>query len=358
MPPLDASLSRPKLDTTLILDGKEADDDGAAPKCALFSLVSLNAETAPSAEIPWSQLFALSLTPEVEPLRVLSVGRHKDCEVQLVDPRVSLHHFEIVARRKSCPSHGTDPLLFECILNDLSSNGTSINGRTVGKGNSEPLRSGDEICVLAAHRVGKEKTVSFLFRNTTELLECPTQVRQLDLEELVLCPICMQPIYKCVALMPCLHNFCMACFSEWMARKDDCPVCRRKVTSVVKNHPMEAIVDAFLEASPERRRRPEELKAMDAKDKLRLGIGGKVVREICTVGAGAAGDTSAPSARPQATNGAPAAPTRGINFTTATAATAAAAATTATAAAPTSSQAAASDTARAERLGSQICTMQ
>merc|ERR1712125_49067 len=166
-----------------------------------------------------------------------------------------------------------------------------INGRTVGKGNSEPLRCGDEICVLAANRVGQEKTISFLFRNTTELFESPNQVRRLDLEELVLCPICMQPIYKCVALMPCLHNFCMACYSEWMARKEDCPVCRRKVTCVVKNHPMEAIVEAFLEASPERRRRPEELSDMDARDRLKLGAGGKVVRELCAVGA--AGGTSA-----------------------------------------------------------------
>merc|ERR1712232_1537667 len=99
--------------------------------------------------------------------------------------------------------------------------------------------------------------------------------------------------------MPCLHNFCMACYSEWMVRKEDCPVCRRKVTCVVKNHPMEAIVEAFLEASPERRRRPEELSDMDARDRLKLGAGGKVVRELCTVAASPAADvvTAAPEAQ-------------------------------------------------------------
>jgi hypothetical protein len=356
MPGLDASLSRPKLDTTLILDGKEADAEEAS-KCALFSLISLNAETAPSAEIPWSQLLALSLTPEAEVSRVLSVGRHKDCEVHLVDPRVSLRHFEIIARRKSCPNYGSEPLLYECILNDLSSNGTSINGKTVGKGKSETLRSGDEICVLASHRVGQESTISFLFRNATELLENPSQVRRLDLEELVLCPICMQPIYKCVALMPCLHNFCMACYSEWMVRKEDCPVCRRKVTCVVKNHPMEAIIEAFLEASPERQRRPEELRDMDARDRLKLGAGGKVVRELCTVGATGDTATSPPAtiltAIPESQIGS----SRGANSGVASVLSNATSATdTTTPATPTA--ALASDTSRAERLGSQVCVLQ
>jgi len=308
---LDSSLSRPKLDTTLILDGKDGNAEGEQQKqhCPLFALVSLNSQTAPSAEIPWSQLLALTLTPEAEP-PVLSVGRHKDCNVQLADARVSLHHFEIVARQKrlspaadaieagdlggggatgsrcspSSDSCKPGSFAYECVLNDWSSNGTSINGKTVGKGKSEQLRSGDEICILPAHRVGQENMIAFLFRNATEVFESPKEVRMLDLDELVVCPICMQPIYKCVALMPCFHNFCMACYSEWMTRKDDCPLCRRPVACVVKNHPMEAIVDAFLEANPERRRSPEELKDMEARDCLRLGAGGKIVKDTCTIG--------------------------------------------------------------------------
>mmetsp|Transcript_20463 Transcript_20463/g.36131 ORF Transcript_20463/g.36131 Transcript_20463/m.36131 type:complete len:354 (+) Transcript_20463:134-1195(+) len=305
---LSRSLSRPKLDTTIIIDNEGEDEKG---QCSLFALVSLNASTAPSIEVPWSQLLALSLSPDKDP-PVLTVGRHKDCKVQLSDPRVSLHHFEIVARRRCSPTDTTcESLTYECHLNDLSSNGTAVNGKTVGKNLSERLRSGDEICVLPTHKVGQDKRIAFIFRNTTEILGTPKEVKQLELDELVLCPICMQAIYKCVALMPCFHNFCMACYSEWMNRKDNCPVCRQKVTAVMKNHAMDGVVEAFLEAYPERRRSKEELEDMDARDRLRLCAGGKVVRDHCEVGiwgaaraAGSVASTNATVAPPASGRGA------------------------------------------------------
>eukprot|EP00913_Durusdinium_trenchii_P035816 g33515.t1 len=92
------------------------------------------------------------------------------------------------------------------------------------------------------------------------------------LEELVLCPICMQPIYKCVALMPCSHSFCMSCCSDWIRRDAEsaqCPLCRRRITAVMKNHPMDSVVEAYLVARPDRRRPKEELLDMDSRDKLR-----------------------------------------------------------------------------------------
>mmetsp|Transcript_5171 Transcript_5171/g.14595 ORF Transcript_5171/g.14595 Transcript_5171/m.14595 type:complete len:328 (-) Transcript_5171:141-1124(-) len=283
---LDASLTRPKLDATLVLEGGAEDPQEAQhqqPHCPLFALASLNTKTAPSAEVRWSQLLALSLAPDNEP--VLTVGRHKDCGVMLKDPRVSVRHFEIAARRKG---GAPGAMFYDCFLNDCSSNGTTINGNIVGKGNSKQLRSGDEICVLPTKRVGADEMIGFLFRNTTEHLSAPEEVRTLELEDLVLCPICMQAIYKCVALTPCSHNFCMACLSDWMCRKNECPVCRRPISAVMKNHPMDGVIEAFLEASPQWRRSDEELQEMDAADKLRLGASGKLVRETGTVGAAVA----------------------------------------------------------------------
>mmetsp|Transcript_68490 Transcript_68490/g.155198 ORF Transcript_68490/g.155198 Transcript_68490/m.155198 type:complete len:344 (-) Transcript_68490:107-1138(-) len=292
MPPeLDASLTRPRLDATLVIDSA-ADDDSShqqRQQSPLFALASLNTKTASSAEVRWSQLLALSLTPQDEP--VLTVGRHKDCGVHLEDPRASLLHFEVMAQRKGSES-GAAPeaddcseLVYECFVRDCSSNGTAINGSIVGKGNSRQLRSGDEISVLPANRVGSDEMIAFLFRNTTESLSAPEEVRGLDLDELVNCPICMQVIYKCVALTPCSHNFCMACCSDWMRRKDECPVCRRSINAVMKNHPMDAVIEAFLNASPQWRRSEEELREMDARDQLRLGISGKLVRNVCTMDA-------------------------------------------------------------------------
>lgn len=281
----DTGLMRPKLDATLIL---EVQDDGEIEEgkhtlAPLFALVSLNAKTAPSVEIPWSQLLALNLQNEAAPT-VLACGRHKDCNLQVKDSRVSLRHFEIVARQKSSTSKpDSTQLAYDCSLRDCSSNGTKVNGKPVAKGQLSSLRSGDEISVLAAQSVGEEHKIAFVFRNSSEIFDTPDQVRTLDLDELVLCPICMQPIYKCIALMPCLHNFCMACYSDWMLKKGDCPVCRQQVSYIVKNRPMEAIIEAFLKAMPERRRGLEELREMDARDTLKLGSVGKVVRSVCSV---------------------------------------------------------------------------
>lgn len=287
---LDASV-RSKLDTTLIIDAAGGVEEGEGKHSPLFALVSLNLDAAPSCEVPWSQLLALSLKAESDPF-LLTVGRRKDCTLRLEDPRVSQVHFEIASYRKPGSSIGS-PLMYECALNDMSSNGTSVNGSVVGKGNSQRLRSGDEIVVLQESKVGADKRIAFVFRNSTEVLASPKgSGKQLELEEHIACPICLQVTYKCVALMPCLHNFCMSCYSDWMFEKDDCPICRRLVTAVVRNQPMDAVCDAFLEMMPERRRPARELEDMDKKDRMRLAVGGKIVRSVASVG------TSTPAARP------------------------------------------------------------
>mmetsp|Transcript_90698 Transcript_90698/g.194524 ORF Transcript_90698/g.194524 Transcript_90698/m.194524 type:complete len:381 (+) Transcript_90698:215-1357(+) len=308
----------PRLDSTWVLTPTAADQSAEQreqsqshnPLCAL---VSLNANTASSAEVYWSELLAFNCSQEER--LVLSVGRHAECNVQLEDPRVSLRHFEIVARPRLDGNGMTEePVAYECLLLDGSSNGTSINGTVVGKGNCGRLRSGDEICVLPASRVGPEKTVSFVFRNTAE---CPAErpaeqencahedeapeANAMFLDELVLCPVCMQTAYKCVALMPCFHNFCSACYYDWAERKDDCPVCRRHVTSVVRNHPMDAVIEAFWTAHPERRRSEEEIREMDARDNLRLRAGGKCALASCVMPV--FGITTAPVAAAAAAEG-------------------------------------------------------
>merc|ERR1719203_2015369 len=79
-------------------DLSEIEELQGKPQPPLFCLASINQRTAPCVEISWDQLLALSCSPRDEP-PVLTVGRHKTCSVQLQDPRVSLRHFEIVARK-------------------------------------------------------------------------------------------------------------------------------------------------------------------------------------------------------------------------------------------------------------------
>jgi hypothetical protein len=273
-----------KLDVTMVLNSPAEDSKALVqqPEQHLFSMVSANPETAPTIEVPWSQLLALSLAHDDGEQPALTVGRHKECNVRLKDPRVSVHHFSITAKRKSVDEDSElGPITYDCILNDSSSNGTMVNGKVVGRGNTCHLRSGDEVCVLSANMVGVDQAIVWIFRNSTEILARGiAEATELRLIEHVLCPICMLVIYKCVALMPCFHNFCSACYSDWMGCKSDCPVCRQGVRAVIKNRAMDEVIEALLEASPDNRRTPEELQDMDRRDMLKLGRDGNLVHEL------------------------------------------------------------------------------
>jgi hypothetical protein len=172
----------------------------------------------------------------------------------------------------------------------------------------------------------------------------------------------------------------MSCFSEWMTRKkDDCPVCRRVVTCIMKNHPMDAIIEAFLEACPERKRPSADLLDMDRRDQLRLSIGGKVVRDTCFVDTStsttaatnnatppepptlapiaAATPAATPAARRTAATLAPTPPSRTTVATTG-GATAAGASTGNTSAGATTSTSTGTTAARVAAAGSQVCAIQ
>eukprot|EP00439_Symbiodinium_sp_Y106_P037020 s504_g4.t1 len=120
----------------------------------------------------------------------------------------------------------------------------------------------------------------------------------------------------------------MACCSDWIHHKAECPLCRRRITAVMKNHPMDSVVETFLSAQPERRRSEQEFflhlvweffwgrrrkfayaigglqhcveqRDMDSRDKLRLGQSGKLVRDFCSIAAPRTVSPEAPRRRPQ-----------------------------------------------------------
>ncbi|WAR03521.1 CHFR-like protein [Mya arenaria] len=57
-----------------------------------------------------------------------------------------------------------------------------------------------------------------------------------DIEENLLCIICQEIMQDCISLQPCLHSYCAGCYSDWMARSQECPSCRKKVERINKNH--------------------------------------------------------------------------------------------------------------------------
>uniref|UniRef100_A0A663ESU3 RING-type E3 ubiquitin transferase n=1 Tax=Aquila chrysaetos chrysaetos TaxID=223781 RepID=A0A663ESU3_AQUCH len=46
------------------------------------------------------------------------------------------------------------------------------------------------------------------------------------------CPICLDTWDDAACAMPCLHRFCFSCIRRWTDIKPECPLCKRRVTSI------------------------------------------------------------------------------------------------------------------------------
>mmetsp|Transcript_26074 Transcript_26074/g.40795 ORF Transcript_26074/g.40795 Transcript_26074/m.40795 type:complete len:380 (-) Transcript_26074:583-1722(-) len=91
-----------------------------------------------------------------------------------------------------------------------------------------------------------------------------------DIQAEFKCSICLQVFYKCCTLIPCMHNFCSACYSQWMTKDGGktCPECRDPTTEVRRNHTLVGIIEKYLEAHPQFKRTAEDLAEMDAENKI------------------------------------------------------------------------------------------
>lgn len=47
------------------------------------------------------------------------------------------------------------------------------------------------------------------------------------------CPICLDSWEEPSYVLPCLHQFCYPCIARWADSKPECPLCKRRVTSIV-----------------------------------------------------------------------------------------------------------------------------
>eukprot|EP01118_Nematostelium_gracile_P013043 TRINITY_DN4871_c0_g1_i1.p1 TRINITY_DN4871_c0_g1~~TRINITY_DN4871_c0_g1_i1.p1 ORF type:complete len:513 (-),score=103.21 TRINITY_DN4871_c0_g1_i1:1072-2610(-) len=75
------------------------------------------------------------------------IGRRKDCLVTFDDLRISGKHCRIF--RSFSESQTDSPNAFDIYIEDLSSNGTFLNGKKLGKGNRGLVKTGDEISLVA-----------------------------------------------------------------------------------------------------------------------------------------------------------------------------------------------------------------
>ncbi|XP_012386492.1 E3 ubiquitin-protein ligase CHFR [Dasypus novemcinctus] len=89
-----------------------------------------------------------------------------------------------------------------------------------------------------------------------------------QMEETLTCIICQELLHDCVSLQPCMHTFCAACYSGWMERSSLCPTCRCPVERICKNHILNNLVEAYLAQHPDKRRTEEDVRSMDARNKI------------------------------------------------------------------------------------------
>eukprot|EP00742_Colponemidia_sp_Colp-10_P007413 GILJ01007980.1.p1 GENE.GILJ01007980.1~~GILJ01007980.1.p1 ORF type:complete len:538 (+),score=49.30 GILJ01007980.1:40-1614(+) len=253
------------LDTTFELEEDEQKESPSMPLVTWGKLMSLNPTKASN----------ILLDKDT-----VTIGRRDENDAVIADARVSSNHCSV--SRVTEMKDGMSVVSF--VLCDVSSNGTFVNNKKVGKNITIALKNGDEVVLLPESKVGKPDLLGYVFktlkRTHSEVtdpgsepdtkkakLERSDTFTQSMLEDLT-CSICTEVIYRCVAAIPCLHNFCGACLSDWLARATDCPKCRQSVTEVHRNHTLNNVVSTFLSAHPEYQRPDDEKKELDLKDKI------------------------------------------------------------------------------------------
>jgi E3 ubiquitin-protein ligase CHFR len=86
------------------------------------------------------------------------------------------------------------------------------------------------------------------------------------------CAICQDILFETVSVLPCLHSFCGACFTEWSKQALMCPTCRVRVDAAQKNRLLENLIAIYLSENPSKRRSEEELARMMIANEIKDGI--------------------------------------------------------------------------------------
>eukprot|EP00742_Colponemidia_sp_Colp-10_P004278 GILJ01004563.1.p1 GENE.GILJ01004563.1~~GILJ01004563.1.p1 ORF type:complete len:508 (+),score=59.34 GILJ01004563.1:89-1525(+) len=226
--------------------------------CVWGKLVSLNQKNVNSIELVHD---------------AMSIGRKEENHTVLSDPRVSGFH--------CCVRRETQDGSVTYTLEDLSSNGTFLNGTKVGKGKKVNISAGDEIIILPEDKVGKEGLIAFAFKLSGEdesSCEPPTKKAKISkpnqefvqaLSDDLMCGICREILHDCVSLVPCLHNFCGACLSDWAKSNTQCPSCRVTVREVRKNHTLSNVIGSLLIAHPDQRRHADDIADMNQRNRIK-----------------------------------------------------------------------------------------
>jgi len=112
------------------------------------------------------------------------------------------------------------------------------------------LQSGDRIHLNYAEN-GMEDLVTYVFSSVvnegkSEELDKLKQSVQNELE----CPVCMEYLYPCLTLVPCMHNFCNTCVADFSKKGKVCPQCRGEFTETKKNIVLNNLIEGIMNSDP------------------------------------------------------------------------------------------------------------
>ena len=228
----------------------------------------------------WAKL--ISFGPGLENVNLTkscyTIGRNATNDIKIPDIKLSGQHCKIIKDDQG-----------NFWVEDTSSNGTFIDNELIGKGKKKQVNSGDKIFLLHQSKVKVTEVIGYVFsvivtessdlkRKREEELKSLEEEKKIiekqskfeeQVGEEMMCCICIDFIYNCVTSIPCLHNFCASCFSEWMVKSTACPQCREEVTEIKKNATVNNMIQKFMENNPSKKRPKEEYEEMDQKNKIK-----------------------------------------------------------------------------------------
>ena len=169
----------------------------------------------------------------------------------------------------------------------LSGNSTLLQGVVLEQNIIHPLNAGDRISFTENPQLEEKLTLQYLFcpvlirgvqqtqENDVTLTQAQEGVHSETLSKMdekiraeVICSICYDHIYRCVTLIPCLHNFCASCISSWTQKSDHCPQCRQRFVDISKNLTLNNLIASFMERNPTLKLSKEEYNAKDRQSHL------------------------------------------------------------------------------------------
>lgn len=209
----------------------------------------------------WAKLTSMSFSQDNISLthRNSVIGKSQQASVRIDDPRISDFHCTIFYE-----DDGSSYLI------DTSKGGTYLGKVPVCPGKKINLEIGDKVFLLDPVKINPLDNIGFIFSvipneiNKLKIgrfeIDEPKQkpsspkVKKVESQEFLdelQCTICMDYLHQCVSILPCMHNYCGGCLSDWIYKehKKICPNCRAKIDEVKINTSVNNIVTKYIEVN-------------------------------------------------------------------------------------------------------------